>query len=500
MVITKKKYKAYIAVLLTFILFICSGCSTKKTTVVSENTVDTSFLQSTLKKEVLNFYFPGSEPQGSRKVLDEIEKRLKSTLNVKLNFKWIEKDSYLKQLKYELDENNSLDVFIAPKEDMLELFKSGNVADITPYLQKCAPKLYQSYSKGDLANVTVNGRIIALPQCTSSSSRICAVVREDVLRNYNIKDIKTYEDLEDLMSLVKGDGYGPVVIQKSALDLFAPFHGYVPFTDNFVYKYDDPNAQLIPWEQTPDFKDSLQILERWKSNGYIFNYDQGDISKSLFEGYAALQYMTDRESIASVLTDWDDVQDFLYFKGIQEPKVRVFPLYPETTVMKPTNIATIGINKQAKDPERILKFLEWIESSQDNYDLFMYGIKGKNYELKDSKIDFPPTVQKYYGWDGSEVFFNMHYFHPFISNNDTPKQDEKAVYSPFVGFKVDPSAVQGFLKGREELYGKLQVHIENEEINVDEDIPSFIKDQQSTGVERITEDFQRQLDKWRTAN
>ena len=37
-------------------------------------------------------------------------------------------------------------------------------------------------------------------------------------------------------------------------------------------------------------------------------------------------------------------------------------------------------------------FINWLQSSQENYDSLMYGIKGKHYTLEDNKIKLPETI------------------------------------------------------------------------------------------------------------
>jgi putative aldouronate transport system substrate-binding protein len=39
------------------------------------------------------------------------------------------------------------------------------------------------------------------------------------------------------------------------------------------------------------------------------------------------------------------------------------------------------VSATSKDPARAVMFLDWIQASQDNYDLWYYGIKGKHYTL-----------------------------------------------------------------------------------------------------------------------
>jgi hypothetical protein len=76
---------------------------------------------------------------------------------------------------------------------------------------------------------------------------------------------------------------------------------------------------------------------------------------------------------------------------------------------------SIGINPGFRDPERVLMFIEWLQSSQENYDLLMYGIRDTNHRLQGNTLDISGLDRKNVvcEWWGSEAFRNYEYERPY---------------------------------------------------------------------------------------
>ncbi len=46
----------------------------------------------------------------------------------------------------------------------------------------------------------------------------------------------------------------------------------------------------------------------------------------------------------------------------------------------------IGISAKSENAEDVLRFIEWVHASQENYDLFVYGIEGKDYTIENGRL------------------------------------------------------------------------------------------------------------------
>ncbi|MEN2773510.1 hypothetical protein [Acetivibrio clariflavus] len=57
-------------------------------------------------------------------------------------------------------------------------------------------------------------------------------------------------------------------------------------------------------------------------------------------------------------------------------------LYMDQPHLLSSRYRGVAVASNSKNPERVLMFLEWLHKSQENYDLFRYGIKDRHYGLK----------------------------------------------------------------------------------------------------------------------
>lgn len=483
-----------------FSIFALNGCFFKK----KIKTIDEE-LTSSLPSETLTVCFIGSEPSSAKSVLAEVQSRLKSTLNVKLDFKWIQSRNYPQEISTLMSSGQSIDAFqVAGSQqyDLLNTFiKQGSIMDITSLLKDKAPKLYALYGDKGFVNVTYDGKVMGLPNNFPRSGRICAVMNESTAQKYNVQTLKTFDDLEKLLQSLKesNDGKSPVAFNKNTFDLFGEAFGYINISPYLVYKQDDPNMKLVPWEQTNDFRKAVQTIQNWSDNKYFTA--------------TALRYLSsmnqldtiNRDMVDVVLTDWDYAQSYIHTHTGTAIKLKIFPLYPDKLTSIPGDYSAMAIYKNSKHAERVLKLFQWIQQSQENYDLFMYGIKDENYKLDNNRVSFTDDKSRYFGWDGSTTFININFTHLSVSDPQNFLEEYKKVteggtkYAPSSGFKPDYSAVQTQVNNRLQSFNSMTQMLYGFGISgtyIDE----FINNNKTAGIDQVVTEVQKQLDQWKAKN
>ncbi|NLD51086.1 MAG: hypothetical protein GX660_28440, partial [Clostridiaceae bacterium] len=111
--------------------------------------------------------------------------------------------------------------------------------------------------------------------------------------------------------------------------------------------------------------------------------------------------------IASQLTSTDDLRYFKLGELSNEYEYGLYPLYTERTHLLSGAPTGIGIATGSTKAERVLMFVEWLHKSQENYDLFRYGVKGRNYSLDGEKLVFSESIKEIpYTWDIVTGFFS----------------------------------------------------------------------------------------------
>jgi putative aldouronate transport system substrate-binding protein len=448
------------------------GCNKQKDIKILD-TKDLNGKATPDKQVTLTFEFYRTDviKRDMRSVLDEIEKKLKSTLNVKLDFQW--NDGRTDDSGY----NDCIKVKISSGEEPCEAFYYGeapsvynpagdsslnlqsivkdNLAmDISELFPKYAPNLYNKYSKAELDSATVNGKLIAIPSQFPRAIISTAMVRNDLLKKYGIKSINSLDEYEAFLKLVKEKEPDliPTSLGFDKKYMFLEQNGYVSidYRSDLVYKRDDPNMKLNYYYDEPEYKVFENMLDRWKSNGYFKN-SIGEVASTYDGKFDGSIIFSTGNKLASVIGKpeiMNGIWDRSYFTEIstvwdqKDYEVTNFMLFPDKVAQRvsPTDMAII-IPSTAKYPEKTLEFLEWVQSNQENYDLLMYGISGKNYSLYGDQLK---TISgDYFGWQCSSAFWNFDFFRTIIDYKPTDKEkyknlvESKSKYSENIGFLPD---------------------------------------------------------------
>jgi hypothetical protein len=452
-------------------------------------------------------------------VLDEIEKRAKDTLNIKLNFidREIGLGGFNNALQSYMDAGTPMKTYPSPGGHMEaflfseDQFVTNNIdsylniqtlaqkkyaMDISELFPKYAPNLYSRYQKAELESVTYEGKLFAIPTLFPRAIITSVAVSDDCLNECSIKSINNLDEYEAFLKLIKQKEPEliPVCLNMDKKYMFAEQYGYV-FIDNgtdLVYKWDDIEMKLSYYQDVPEYKVFKAMMDRWESTGYFKN------SKGQKVGDAAAASIISNSLSGALVDNAPKTNSIQWFSGPEkttegssnEPgKMTEFTLFPGkfTQRLSPADSAIV-IPSNAKYPEKTLALLEWIQSSQENYDLMLYGILGKNYTLYGDQVK--PNVRDdgislktdYDYWAGSLAFSNLDYFRSNINIKPSYKEkykdliQTKTKYPPHIGFCPDYTPI-------------------------DEDLNVCLTriDNTLDRREKIKEEVQKQLDDWRAS-
>jgi len=500
-----------IKALLIMSLLSCYGCRESGHNSESAG-VNTGGQLQLIPQASLKFYFPGQAKQDTRKVLDEVEKRLKQTLNIKLDFCFVPWEDYINKIKVLTAIGDRYDAhYDTDWMSFGELSQKGMLLNIKDLFVKYAPNLYKKYSPDELAAATVDGQLLAIPWHFPKSERRTFQVRADLAKRYINKDIKTLEDIEEFFKIInikeKEPGIVPLDVEPNKFGCFdnAEMFGYVPLdlNQNLVYGWDDPEMRIIPWEQTPEFKHEVERWHRWYTKGYIpanVLTAGGCADETILAGkYASRIHIFESNELLS--------QKLKDINAAWEGSV-VYNLYPERVahIASPINNA-LCINKFSGDPDRVMMFLEWVAAKQENFDLVIYGIKDLHYELEGDAVKFPGDITSYnspyYGWSGQWVFWNMDLYRRTVKDPSGYKKQlsESAQLNtkslPHLGFSYTQNNIKSELANRRSVYESIGRALMYGLYGSDR-IDEYVEKQKQAGTEKIISDIQSQLDRWKS--
>lgn len=500
-----------IFLVIIFISGVAFGCETNNGTKNKDLKGSDMVEETKLDEVTLNFYFPkGDEPEhpDTKKIIKNVEDNISKELNTKLNFNWINASEYYNRIREIVSSGNPCDAFYVYGHQFGPMSDDNMLMDITGMFPRYALALYQKYSDEELASAYYNNKLCAIPvkwiDCASKS----VIVRKDLMEKYNIPEINTYQDYELYLDKLKQNETDifPGTLKGTPMSLFTETFDYVILdpTLGLVYRWGDQEMKIRAWEQTNEFKNVTNTLERWYSKGYCVPGDSlpahpfqllnsGKLGSMVYNwagGYGKYVRTSLSRSVDANLTEY-----ILY----KDAKVQLYP-----------PIGYIAIGKYAKNPERTLMFIDWVESSQENYDLLMYGIKDENYSLIDGRVGLPNKLKGSAGsfetqWNGIDAFFNFDYYRESVSDPLNFKKDFtkhvqsiNITYAPDLGFKINTAPIQALVDNR-------MRKVQNMEEALcrpfkTEIVDSFITEQKAAGIDNIVSEIQKQLNKWRANN
>ncbi|HEX3044197.1 MAG TPA: extracellular solute-binding protein [Bacillota bacterium] len=440
-----------------------------------------------LTEATLTFLLGGSAPQAPQEVLDQVERKLKNSLNIK--FKILLGDASSEDMAY-------WDVLYYHNfhSDFKTLVNQG-LKDITEEFQRLAPNYYRRLSPEELKTVTQEGKIYAIPQHFFTPQMCCAIVREDLMNKYQIPEINDFDDFENYLKTVKAKEprLFPVIFSDNSVGLFAEANGYVILNNQLglVYRWDDPEPKIEAWEQTQAFRQGIDILSRWYNNRYLFGPATEIDDKMVGSGKWA--------SFIAPLGSEISYNAILKSQNIRF-RYKAYPLNSGHSSARNPSTSMLLINPQSKNTERIFRFINWLYSKQENYDSLMYGVKGKHYRLEGERIKFASSDP--YTWIWHDALRNIDFErYEFSSSADSQKEyremlENNTKFPPYTGFIPDFGPVQRTATLRQVSLGSIETSIYHGTFSP-ADVDKYIREQKQAGVDQLVVEVKRQLERWK---
>ncbi len=394
-----------------------------------------------------------------------------------------------------------------------KMANKGAFLPLNDLMQQYAPTLYQTYQdNGSLTACSIDGQLVALPWVNEKSSKAILLYRKDLAEQYDVtvNALETIEDLDAFLTeahekvpnittfesgFPRGNTYSDVLaILNAKYEMDSMNYHMLTFDLNAA------DVVLEPIEQTEMFKEAVTWMKKWYDQGIVSKNELSETDTKMFENGKTFAKVGLMENAQQGVTF--NVSDAEY--GWAE-------LYPDGKYRKdsPLNNA-FAINKNAANPERLLMLLELLNTDEEAYDMFMYGVEGETYVKDESgALQYPEgqdaATSTYLGW------FNW----PFVRQQfNKPSglitqeamdaehkwlEKESLVVSPLTGFNPDTGSIKTELAQRDQLYdeqGKLLLAGITGGDDVESAVQKYIESQKNAGLDTIMSFMQEEADKY----
>ncbi|MFD2611326.1 ABC transporter substrate-binding protein [Paenibacillus gansuensis] len=471
---------------------------------------------------------------------------VKERLGIDLKYNWVTSDDQFKtKVRLDMSSGQKMPdiIFVTDPQLLTDLVDSGMYKEVSEDFEKYAsPEVKKIYEDPQLwAQVTKDGRRYGIPQLTVAYNNDPVLwVREDFLKEKNLPEPKTLDELEKVMEAMKGTQVGNPPLALSFKDAGMPFvqwrgdtswvfgaYGVIP---HYWNKWN--GEQLEYGSIQPQVKDGLARLADWYKKGYI-SADVGMVEVSKSDD----TYKTNKSGLmAGPYFQANSARNFLQ-RNFPETKTKPLPVPagPDGKIGRrysPVQTGAFLISKDFKNPEAFFLYLNtmYVVGNPPKGHEFEKGWKeGYDYVTKADgtvsyvEADFPDklkvnatkyfighqpfvdpqmlfnTLLKFYnGEKPSTPYEDMMYNNIPVEERANPKsvmewqaakivmdQKDKAIQNLFLGGQTETmkSKWEALLKLETEtflkiVYGKAPI----------DEFDNFVKSWKSLGGDKITEE------------
>ncbi|MDT8718037.1 DUF3502 domain-containing protein [Clostridium sp. 19966] len=465
--------KKFIALLLGIVmsLGLLVGCGSKgssSTTKTADGKIDTS-------KEVnLVMYLYGSEGVANKAILAELNKKLKASINATLEVKYIDWGDVATKYPLLWTSGEKFDLAYVSSTAAVPyatLAKQDALVDITSMVDSYAPKLKTELSsKWD--SMKIDGKIYGVPNNYSEYNAYGFITRKDMMDKANLKSISSIADMETYMDTALKNGMVPLNGSSNlSMDLYRMLIGTtgdwidapgIPSSEMYLAASKSTPGKVFHPAFTDEFEQFAVKMHEWAQKGYwskdILSSSQDD-KDNFYNGLSASyishqpdwtgNYGTQLQKLPGVDTD------FYAFAAANNK------------IVKSSGVANAtGISKNSQNPERALMLIEKLMTDKDCYDLFQYGILGKQYELVDGKVTQPKNFNAktdgggFSGWAFRTDTLNI------PQSTEDPRRytlneawSKTAIDNPYTGFSLDSSSISSQLSAIANVDSQLGIQI-----------------------------------------
>lgn len=457
----------------------------------------------------IKYVIPGTEPKEWPAVREAVNKKLlEDGLNVQIEKEYIDWGAWEQKINLKLSTNEDFDMFHVMNDwvGLANYAGRGALKDITAEVEQYGPNLKKVIPESVWSGVTKEGKIFGVPAYWYEAAVDGSITINKYLLN-KAGAATTFNNRQELLDAmaqvnsklnlkltipIRGGTAGPA-------DIFQRTYDTYPFTvrDNIAYIAED--GIVKNWAETEEFKqDAAWFADAYKrklEHPDVLTIKQEQIEQQIKTGQYVFMFGTPNK-LVDVQKQYPDAKDEDF------ELIRLNPDKPRYRMVNAKNVNVVAAN--SKHPAEAVKFLNWLYDSQDNYDLFMYGIEGTTYKKVGDKgletIIDPKTNTPLYihdDWMTGNLNFIRVDQNLLSANKELYKADPEAKNFFAADFFFDPAAVKAEMGNVQAVWTSDVSPIYRGVVDYDKNIQGALDKLKAAGIDKVLAEYQKQLDAYK---
>lgn len=489
---------------LSFILSLSlTSCGVDKKNTDS-TTTSTESKAAALKAVTLNFTLPGDvAPKASEAVMAEVEKKLKADgLEFKIAFSYLPWGEYWNSISMIAASGEDQDLLWNHSSKIGGLASSEVLAPLNSAIEAYGSDLKANTPEYCWKGVTIGTKIYGIPRTAPvAGGQQFLFVRKDLIKKYAMEIPKTFEDVNKYYANVKKNETGMYPTDQDHSEWMMREFGAIYFPVGSFSKwplYIDVSKEKMEvkiWYENDYFKTICERNRSFYDSGYRPS-ERGTVTDA--DGFFANGKLASLWSSELKPTERVDV---LAKKNpsFEFANVLVNPEQDKYIYSAVDNIMSVYAN--SKKVNESVAFINWVRKSQENFDLFSYGIKDVNYKLSGEQLNFdgitadnmysPPS----FAWSDSRFTRYSDKLDPaYVTQLKTWDKDAKI--SPLNGFIANFKDIQVEIAQVQAVEGEYVDDLTYGTTVYKDVFTEFDKKLKDAGIEVVRAEIQKQVDEF----
>ena len=395
----------------------------------------------------VKYIIPGSEPNGYQEVIAKVNEKLGADLGIQVELQYIPWDVWDSKLNLMLSTGEEFDLFhvMQDRVSFATYYSRGGIADITDALNEYGEHILGTIDAGLMQAAQIGGRTYCIPTswCELGVEGVFTV-RRDILAKYGCEVPTTSAEMLDTMEKIfaEWDGdelpYFPFEANyiPSGLHTTVLHSEYDSFPFNVVdgiFKVDQ-DGTVSSWVESEEFKKDCDFMHQ--------AYERGLIDPDVLS--VPKEQVNDRSSRGVFVFHFGTMDNYAdlvqYWPELTLEDVTFERFNPEKGSIRPWAFKNCNaVSSTSTHVNEAVQFIDWIYASQENFDLFFYGIEGVHYNAPEDGYIEKLTVDDSQTWS----------FSNWMAGNMVYQRYSTTTYPAIIDklYTVDPSYVNSVAGG-----------------------------------------------------
>ncbi len=476
----------------TMLLSLGVGCSKQP----APSTTDKGGSESAETAETvqLKAHFIGASPIDGEMVEEAINKYASEKLGITLDMTFTDFGDYDQKTQMIINSGESYDIIFtcAWANDYLTNSRKGAFLDLTSYLEMPEyAELKNTIDPGFWEGSQVDGKIYAVPTQKEIAIMPMFMFNEELAEQYTFDTsaVKTLKDAEPFLEQIKANNPEVTPLMIFGDRAYRGPHDYILGFDYplAVITEGEDMGKVVNMYDLPDVKDYVYTMRDFFQKGYV-NQDAATKTGSMQKGEVFGMSFGDGQPYAEVT--WSNDSGF---------KITAEEMTVPIVTTSTTRGSMMAINKNSKNPEAALKFVQAINTDSTLHNMLNYGIEGVHYEkVGENQIRRTEVGDSNYL---VPTFALGNLFNTYILEGEPEDkwevfkaENSEAFRSPLLGLDIDTTSIKNELAAISNLRAQYAPLIQTGSVDPDKTIAEFNKKLSEVGFQKVLDEVQKQVD------